>query len=218
MSVEALTASIMIIILEGISAAGKTTFARQFGGAHHVPEFREMSIVPGKNDRAEVHAEYWIEHNIRRFRAALSVEREHGFAICDTEPFKSHFDWCMARAGFKSFDVFNAAIPLARAAIAERRIGFGDCYYVKRIAPDVARAQKEGDATRSRRNFEMHLALQPHLIHWFEALSKALPGRVEFGFPDKDALLNQIKSKTPEENPRRFDVSVLDALVAALPT
>ena len=207
----------MIIVLEGISAAGKTTFARQFGEAHHVPEFPEEGTVPGMDDPAEVHAEYWIEHNIRRFQAALTAEREHGFAICDTEPFKSHFDWCMARAGFKSFDIFNAATPLARAAIAERRIGFGDRYYVKRIAPDVARAQKEADPTRTRRRFDMHLALQPHLMDWYETFSVALPGRVEFAFPDKDALLAELNSKAPEENPRRFDVSVFDALLATLP-
>ncbi|QFT76959.1 hypothetical protein [Erythrobacter sp. THAF29] len=207
----------MLIVLEGISAAGKTTFARKFGEAHHVPEFPENGVAPGESDRAEIHAEYWMEHNIRRFQAALAVERDHGFAIFDTEPFKSHFDWCMACAGFRSFDIFDAAVPLARKAILERRIGFGDRYYVKRIAPDVARAQKEGDETRSRRNFDMHLALQPHLIKWFEALAIALPGRVAFSFPDQDALLAELKSKAPEENPRRFDVSVLDALVKALP-
>ena len=207
----------MIVVLEGISAAGKTTFARQFGAEHHVPEFPEQEPLPNRDDPAEVHAAYWVEHNARRFQVALRVEAEHGFAICDTEPFKSHFDWCMARAGFKSFDVFEAAMPIVRKAIEERRLGFGTRYYVKRIAPDVARAQREGDATRSRRNFDMHLALQPHLMDWFEALSQALPGRVEFAFPDKDALLAELKGKAPEEDPRRFDVSVLDALLERLP-
>lgn len=207
----------MIIVLEGISAAGKTTFARQFGEAHHVPEFPDQGVAPGKDDPAEIHAAYWVEHNARRFEAALAVEREHGFAICDTEPFKSHFDWCMARAGSKPFDIFDAAVPLAREAITAQRLGFGNRYYVKRIVPEVARAQKEGDATRSRRNFEQHLALQPHLMDWFEALAKALPGRVEFAFPDKDALLTELKNKTPEVNPRRFDVSVFDALIEGLP-
>ena len=87
---------------------------------------------------------------------------------------------------------------------------------MKRIAPEVARAQKEGDATRTRRRFDMHLALQPHLMRWYEALSEVLPGQIEFAFPDKDDLLARAKSKAPEENPRRFDVSVLDALLARL--
>ncbi len=207
----------MIVVLEGISAAGKTTFARQFGEAHWVPEFPEQGSPPSSSDPASVHAAYWVEHNVRRFQKALDVEARHGFAICDTEPFKSHFDWCMARAGFKPFDVFNAAMPIAREAIAEQRLGFANRYYVKRIAPEVARAQKEGDLTRSRRRFDMHLALQPHLMDWYEAFSQVLPGRVEFAFPDKDALLAELKSKAPEEDPRRFDVSVLDALLQRLP-
>lgn len=207
----------MIIVLEGISAAGKTTFARQFGAAHHVTEFPDHGVAPGKDDPAEAHAAYWIEHNIRRFDAAVAAEREHGFAICDTEPFKSHFDWCMARAGYKSFDVFNAAIPLARKAIVERRIGFGDRYFVKRIASEIARAQKEGDATRTRRNFDMHLALQPHLLDWFGALSQALPGKVEFDFPDKDTVLAEIARNSSAGEPHRFDVPVFDALLERLP-
>lgn len=124
----------------------------------------------GLAEPAEVHAAYWVEHNVRRFQAAIEVEAEHGFAICDTEPWKSHFDWSMARAGFKTMDVFDAAIPIARQAISERRLGFAGRYYVKQIAPLAARAQKEADTTRSRRNFEMHLALQPHLLDWFHAL------------------------------------------------
>lgn len=207
----------MIIVLEGISAAGKTTFARQFGAEHHVTEFPDHGIAPGKDDRAEFHAVYLLEHNIRRFDAAVAAERENGFAICDTEPFKSHFDWCMARAGYKSFDVFNAAIPLARKAIAERRIGFGDRYFVKRIAPEIVRAQKEGDATRTRRNFDIHLALQPHLLDWFGALSQALPGKVEFSFPDKGTVLAEIARNSSAGEPHRFDVSVFDALLARLP-
>ena len=108
-------------------------------------------------------------------------------------------------------------MPMMREAIARRDIGFGDRYFVKRIAPEVARRQKEGDTTRSRSRFDMHLALQPHLMDWFEALARVLPGQVEFAFPDKDVLLGELKTKAPEEHPRRFDVAVLDGLLEALP-
>ena len=87
----------------------------------------------------------------------------------------------------------------------------------QRIDPEVARAQKEGDVTRRRRNFDMHLALQPHLMDWFTALSEVLPGRVQFDWPDRDEFLAEPKNKAPEENPRRFDVSVFDALIERLP-
>ena len=207
----------MIVVIEGISAAGKSTYAKQFGEAHWVPEFPEQHPLPADSEPAQVHAAYWIEHNVRRFQAALKAEAQHGFAICDTDPFKSHFDWSMARASFKPFDVFNAAMPIAREAFAQKRLGFANRYLVKRIAPDVARAQKEGDNTRTRRRFDMHLALQPHLMDWFEAMADIFPGRVDFAFPDKSVLLEEIKNKTPEDDPRRFDVSMLDALIERLP-
>ena len=60
----------MIIVLEGISAVGKTTYARNFGMHHIVPEFVDHGIPPDENDPPENHAEYWIAHNVRRFQAA----------------------------------------------------------------------------------------------------------------------------------------------------
>ena len=207
----------MIIVVEGISAAGKTTYSRRFGEPFCVSEFEAEGAIPGMQDAPRVHAEYWLQHNIRRFRAALAIEAERGFAICDTEPFKSHFDWCMVRAGFKSMEVFHEAMPLARAAIAAGEIGFADRYLVKHIEPDVACAQKEGDKTRSRRRWDMHLALQPHLIAWFEALAGVIPDRVQFQWPEPEDVLRDIQSRTPEENPRRFDVSILDDLLDRLP-
>lgn len=114
-------------------------------------------------------------------------------------------------------DLFNHSVPLLRNAIREGRLGFADRYLVKRIDPDTARAQKESDATRTRRNFEMHLALQPHLIDWFTALAKVLPGQVEFGWPEPEELAKDFHAQMPEASPRRFDVSVLDALLKELP-
>ncbi|MEM6909432.1 MAG: hypothetical protein AAF494_12205 [Pseudomonadota bacterium] len=207
----------MIIVIEGISAAGKTTYARSLGEARWVPEFEPLGTPPGPESPAETRASYWIAHNERRFARALEVEGEHGFAICDTDPFKSHYDWSLARAGLGTMEVFEAARPKARASFAAGRLGFADLYLVKRIAPEVARRQKENDPTRTRRNFERHVALQPHLIAWFEALAEVLPGRVEFAFRDQEALLAGLKHKAPEASPRRFDVSVLDALFESLP-
>ncbi|MEM9468338.1 MAG: hypothetical protein AAGA90_23420 [Actinomycetota bacterium] len=206
----------MIVVLEGISAAGKTTHAAGFGADHVVSEFPEVGVPPGPDDPADAHAEYWLEHNIRRFRSALEVEAAHGYAICDTDPFKAPYDWCRAEAGFASPDVFRCAVPRAREAIAGGRLGFADRYYVKPIESEVARAQRDGDATRSRRNFEMHLALQPHLLRWYAAVEVVLPGRVEFAFPDHDTVLHRIE-RAPRSHPsHRFDPSVLDRVLDEL--
>lgn len=47
----------------------------------------------------------------------------------------------------------------------------------------------------------MHLALQPHLIAWFEALVGVIPEQVQFQWPVPGDVLCEMKSKTPEENP-----------------
>ncbi len=207
----------MIVVLEGISAAGKTTFARRFGAGLWLPELEPLGPRPKDDAPLENHATFWANHNIRRFQLALAIEAKHGFVVCDTDPMKIHYAWCMEKAGFNWPDKFAVARRFVRRAIVDRQIGFADRYFVKRIDPDQARKQKEGDETRRRGNFDQHLALQPHLMRWFETLSDVLPGRVEFAFPDQEQLLAEIQNKTPEENPRRFDVSIFDSLVGQLP-
>ena len=207
----------MIVVLEGISAAGKTTYARQFGEGRYVPEIPVRGDLPDASVSLDEHAHFWAQHNVRKYQMALAIEREHGFAICDTDPMKIHYSWCMERAGYHWPDKFAHAQVFVRDAIAKGRLGFADLYLVKRIEPSAARVQKEGDLTRRRGNFEQHLALQTHLIAWFTAMSEVLPGRVRWEFPEKEELLSEVKRKAPEENPRRFDVSVFDALLEALP-
>jgi len=207
----------MIVVAEGISAAGKTTFARQFGDGLWLPEIEAKGARPDADDPLDEHARFWSNHNAIRFGLAQEIEAKHGFAICDTDPMKVHYSWCMEKAGFHWPDKFETAVPFVRNAIAERRLGFADLYLIKQIDPEIARAQKDGDATRRRGNFEQHLALQPHLIDWFSAMSDVLPGQVRWGFPDADSLLGEVKTKAPEDSPRRFDVLVFDELVRRLP-
>ncbi|MEP2551483.1 MAG: hypothetical protein ABJH26_09335 [Marinomonas sp.] len=208
----------MIIVIEGISAAGKTTYSRKIGMRYCVPEIPAKGERPGEDGSLQEHALFWANHNAARFQMAMEIEAQYGFAICDTDPMKVHYSWSMERAGFHWPDKFESAIPAVRQAIQERRLGFADRYYVKRIDAKTARMQKEGDLARSRGNFDQHLALQPHLIDWFRALTDILPRKVEFAFPDPANLLSQLESKTPEDNPRRFDTSIFDALIERLPT
>lgn len=208
----------MIIVVEGISAAGKTTYSCQFGDHIVVPEIPAKDTRPDADASFDDHARFWAEHNVRRFQMALEVEREHGFAVCDTDPMKIHYSWCMERAGHPWPDKFANARRAVRATIEDGRLGFADLYLVKPIAPDVARAQKQADTGRRRGNFERHLSLQPHLMHWFEAISQVFPGRVHWEYPDRQIVLDSIQKETPETNPRRYDVAAFDALIEGLPT
>ncbi len=65
------------------------------------------------------------------------------------------------------------------------------------------------DKTRQRRQFELHVRLQKPLMQWYSALDRAVPGRVQFGFP----------SEMPMETRRRdrYDLAAFDRLIAELP-
>ncbi|MBV7259186.1 hypothetical protein [Erythrobacter crassostreae] len=207
----------MIIVTEGISAAGKTTFSRQFGEGRWLPEMPVKAERPWQSASAEEHAVFWADHNAARFQMALDIERKHGFGVCDTDPLKIHYSWCMEKAGFDWPDHFALAAIEVRQRMAERRLGFADLYLVKQIDDDVARAQKENDNSRRRDNFEEHLALQPHLIAWFAALSDVVPDRVRWSFPEVKELSNEIAKRASERGPHRYDTSVFDALIDGLP-
>ncbi|MCK0129149.1 hypothetical protein [Erythrobacter sp. F6033] len=207
----------MIIVAEGISAAGKTTFASQFGEGRWLPEIPVKAQRPPDDAPAREHAKFWADNNAARFQMAIQIEREHGFVICDTDPLKIHYAWCMERAGFDWPDRFELAAQEVRRAISEERLGFADLYLVKRIDEAAVRSQKEGDVTRRRSNFDQHLALQPHLIDWFAAMSRSLPGHVRFGFPNMADLLKETEQRGAKRSRYRFDVGAFDRLIEALP-
>ena len=148
----------MIIVIEGISAAGKTTFAHQFGDGRWLPEMPVKAQRPDADAPAPDHARFWADHNAARFQLALEIEAKHGFAVCDTDPMKIHYSWCMERAGFDWPDAFATASLEVRKRIESKQLGFADLYFVKQFEPEQARAQKESDTSRRRGNFDQHLA------------------------------------------------------------
>jgi hypothetical protein len=99
-----------------------------------------------------------------------------------------------------------------RASIALGRIGFAGAYLVQAIAPEAARARKHADQTRSRRNFERHLRLQPALLAWYRALAIAFPCRVHFQWPAQLPSLPPIDAGDRS----RYAVAGFDAMLAAL--
>jgi hypothetical protein len=200
----------MIIVVEGISASGKTSWCARQPRAHVIDENTGLA-GPDRDANPIAAARFWADASARRWARAEGVEAATGLAICDTDPLKLHYFWTLCRIGAAAAAPWQQECAAIRAAIGNRRLGFADAWFVKPIDPAQAQAQKDSDAQRRRRNFDLHLRLQPALLEWYGNLSALLPGRVIFGLPESGAL------PAVMVNPHRHDTALFDAFIASLP-
>jgi len=203
----------MIIVVEGISASGKSTWCQKQGARHVVPENGPVSDMPGRDTDPAALARFWSEQNANRWQSALAIEQATGTAICDSDPLKLHYIWCLWQIGEAPRDHWRQQHAATRKILCERRIGFADAYFVHDIDPVLARHRRDGDATRQRRNFALHVRLQPPLMAWYRALDAALPGKVRFEFPQSP----HIAPDTSPDVGARYDVGVFDKIMTLLP-
>ncbi|HZQ40042.1 MAG TPA: hypothetical protein VFA87_04590 [Rhizomicrobium sp.] len=200
----------MIVVIEGISACGKSSWCSSHAAGHVVAENGRINGP----DRAQAPAEaaaFWALRNLDRWQAAIAMDYSTGLAICDTDPLKLHYIWCLWKIGEAREADWHLELAATRKTFAQKQIGFGDLYYIGVIEPAVARQRKQADPTRSRRNFELHVRLQPALIAWYETLSAVLPGQVFFGFPDARPVTSLMAAKS-----RRYDLAAFDNFIARL--
>ncbi len=199
----------MIVVVEGISAAGKTTWCRRHGAGHLVEESRPEGPVPDRETDPQGAARFWTEENARRWQLARETDERTGLAICDTDPLKLHYSFGLWRIGALARESWRFDRDLAREAVAAGRLGFADLYLIRRIDADQARAQRDSDATRRRRNFDLHVRLEPPLVEWYRAIEAILPGRVTWSWP-ADGV------PAAEPRGRGNDLALFDALVGKL--
>jgi hypothetical protein len=150
---------------------------------------------------------FWTERNMTRWTHACEAKAEYEVAVCDTDPLKLHYSWCLARAGLTSTDDFACQLPLTRRAIEARRLGLADLVSCKIPSPDTLRRQKEHDTTRSRRNFDVNARLAGPLREWYQALADIDPGRVAWNWSTEPALIPR----------QRYDRDLFDAWMERLP-
>ena len=86
----------MLVVIEGASAAGKTTWCRRFASGRVLLE-GEPTADPepiGASEPVPPHprltARYWTDRNRMRWMLACAMEKDLGWVVCDTDPFKLH--------------------------------------------------------------------------------------------------------------------------------
>ena len=201
----------MIVGVEGPSAAGKTTWCRRVAD-RFVGEYEPTGREPVGDD-LEVQARYWTKINADRWSEAIEVERMDGLALCDSDPLKLHYSWCLARIGAAPRSRFSQEHREVRRAMRQQRLGFVDAVVVGLPDEGTLRIQKDGDKTRTRSSFDLHLLLRTPLEEWYRGIDALDPGRVSWGFPT--ALPDDFTSVGPRRD--RYDVELLDALIQGLP-
>ncbi|WP_150785038.1 hypothetical protein [Pseudomonas fluorescens] len=198
----------MILVVDGISASGKTTWCARYGGQHVIPEHGRIEDEPDRLKDPVGAATFWAERNVDRWQAALIMEEKYSWALCDSDPLKLHYIWSLWQIGEASEHDWRLELAATRETIAQGRIGFADCYIVGRIDPQLARQRAQADSTRRRGKFELHVRLQTALLDWYSALDKVLPGRVRFGFPSEMPALENLDG--------RYAVEAFDQMIASL--
>ncbi|MFF2082539.1 hypothetical protein ACFVVM_02130 [Nocardia sp. NPDC058176] len=201
----------MIVAVEGPSAAGKTTWCRS-AGLGFVAEYAPTGAEPDGSDPVG-QAAYWAGVNSRRWARALELEDATGVAVCDSDPLKLHYSWCLAAVGAAPLSRFEHELDAVRSAFAQRCLGFPDVVLLSIPDPPQLIAQRLGDPTRRRRHFDLHARLSEPLAEWYAALERLDSGRVIDGFPS--AL--DLETLAPPR-PDRYDLDRLDSLVDELPT
>jgi hypothetical protein len=200
----------VIVAVEGPSAAGKTTWCRATG-RQFVAEYSPTGREPDGSVLSE-QAAYWARVNAYRWTQALTLEDDTGVAVCDSDPLKLHYSWCLAAVGAAPVTRFEHELAAVRQMFTERRLGFADVVLLSIPDPQQLVRQRTGDRTRRRGHFDLHARLSEPLAEWYAALDRLDPGRVVDGFPpglDIGALA--------PSRPDRHSRDLLEGLVDELP-
>ncbi|TWE10031.1 hypothetical protein BKA23_2379 [Rudaeicoccus suwonensis] len=201
----------MIVVVEGPSAAGKTTWCHRSG----LPVVEEYVPSGREPDRSDVSAQaaYWTEVNSARWAAARKLEMHNPVVLCDTDPVKLHYSWCLNRIGVAPRDRFAEELAAVRRAFAEDRLGFADVVVTAIPSMATLSEHRQADHTRQRRSFDLHAQLSDPLRQWYHALDGIEPGHVLWQFPEPSDLQARLFQPRSE----RSDPARLDRLMSLLP-
>jgi len=201
----------VIIVVEGPSGAGKTTWCRTHGGRYALLEsLPDHATVPTDPQAA---ARFWVDRNVARWDEVLEREARDGLVAVDTDPFKLHYVWTLFRTGQVSEIEWTMQRDAARDAFASGRYALADVILVADVDVATLRARREADPLRSRRNFERHVLLRDALLRWYRAIDRLEPGRVVFGLP-ANGLTPQLIAKGKRAN--RSGLDLFDRLMSEL--
>lgn len=191
----------MIVVVEGPSATGKTTWCRR-----HAPNWLPE---PGRRSTDEI-----LRHQIGRWRRSVASDARGEVVVLDGDPFKLYYSWAARRLGNLTEAEWDAVVEMTRRQFVAGDYGLADLVLYSDPGEDELRQRKEADNTRARRNFELHTSMTPYFRQWYEAVRCLDPTRVVWEHPSGGLTADLL---AVGKRPSRSDPELFDVLLASLP-
>lgn len=183
----------MIVVVEGLSAAGKSTWCGHHYSDRTLPESGSASPnAPDRKSDPRAAAEFWQEANSQRWKKALHMEEEIDLVVCDTDPFKLHYSWCLFRLGEISENDWDYEVGLARQYFASGGLGFADLVLVSDLDGKQLSQRRRADINRRRRHFDLHGQFGPPLRDWYRAIQELDSRRVIWELPSEGLTQDEL--------------------------
>lgn len=202
----------MIIVVEGPTATGKSTWITRHCPPEVVVPEGEAGTAPKRSVEAEAAAHFWAGYNASRWALALESEQRYGTAVCDTDPFKLHYVWCLWQTGHADHGQWRAELRANRSYFAKGRHGFADLVLVEVPDRSTLETRRDADRSRKRANFDLHVEMAEPLRQWYAALGRLEPSRVRWELP-----ATGLRGLKPDPRQPRCGVELFDAFIDQLP-
>lgn len=205
----------MIVLVEGPSAAGKTTWVAAHAASVAVPEYEVSARQPSRRADPEAAARFWAAANSQRWLDAIALEASCGVAVCDTDPFKLHYVWCLWQIGEVAEDEWLLEMEANRSLFAIGELGLADAVLCSIPSSAVLAERRTADPTRRRSRFDVHSRLAEPLRRWYQGVDSLEPGRVVWEHPVVGlAAVENLTLRSERSGLRLFD-GLLDAIGSA---
>ena len=184
----------MIIVVEGPSAAGKTTWCRT-----HAPRWLPE---PGPWPTDEVR-----RYQLDRWAEAVEADRAGEVIVLDGDPFKLYYAWAQRALGLADEPVWADEVSVARSRFASGALGLADVVLYDDPGVDELSRRRAADTTRTRRRFDLHTSMRPFFRAWYESVASLDPARVVWRHPP-DGVTTEVLAvgrRDPRDGVELFD-------------
>jgi len=202
----------MIVVIEGPSAAGKTTWIRSHAQGAVIEE-ASVSGAPDRDVDPVGAAAFWAKVSANRWTETIKAEQQSGLVVCDCDPFKLHYVWSLWRIGKVGKEQWRAELDATRKLFEARLLGLADLILIRIPNPATLAEQARSDTSRQRNNFPLHSQLAEPLREWYQAVEQLGPKRVRWelpaeGVPNWDGIGRRSE---------RSGIAIFDDLISQLP-